>query len=157
VIRLQDRPTYRLTRHFFGGLFDFGFLGDVAVDAFKRLLIGIVAVVLTLGLLLTRMLMARYGSLADQDAPDRYLAAVVADHAMLIALPMWIVAFATVLVGHAVFPDETDFRVLMPLPVSRRLIFGAKLAAVGRSTRCRSRWPVSLRPVSRRPPSPCWP
>jgi hypothetical protein len=130
MARLHDRPWYRLTRHFFGGLFDFGFLGDVAVDAFKRMLIGIVAVLLTLGLLLTRMYMAKYASLSDLDTPDPYRMALLADHLLLIALPMWTVAFATVLVGHAVFPDETDFRVLVALPVTRRLIFGAKLAAV---------------------------
>jgi hypothetical protein len=43
---------------------------------------------------------------------------------------MWLVAFVAVLVGHSLFPDETDFRVLMALPVSRRLIFGTKLLAL---------------------------
>ena len=36
----------------------------------------------------------------------------------------------TVLVGHALFPDETDFRVLMALPLTERLIFGTKLLAL---------------------------
>ncbi len=43
---------------------------------------------------------------------------------------MWIVAFVTVLVSQSLFPDETDFRVLIPLPISRGLVFGAKLLAL---------------------------
>ena len=43
---------------------------------------------------------------------------------------MWMVAVVTVLVSHSLFPDETDYRVLMPLPVDRRLIFGSKLLAL---------------------------
>ena len=43
---------------------------------------------------------------------------------------MLVVAFATLLVSHSLFPDETDFRVLLALPVSRRLVFLSKLAAL---------------------------
>jgi hypothetical protein len=55
---------------------------------------------------------------------------VLGDHALLIAIPMWIVGVVAVLVGHALFPGELDLRVLMPLPVTRRLVFGARLLAV---------------------------
>jgi hypothetical protein len=60
--------------------------------------------------------------------------ALLANHAFLIAVPMWIVSFVTVLVGHSLFPDETDYRVLMALPVPRHLIFGAKLLALAMFT-----------------------
>ena len=43
---------------------------------------------------------------------------------------MWIVAFVAVLVGPSLFPDETDFRVLGAMPVTRPVVFGAKLAAL---------------------------
>ena len=43
---------------------------------------------------------------------------------------MLVVAFATLLVSHSLFPDETDFRVLLALPVSRRVVFLSKLAAL---------------------------
>ena len=121
---------HRLTRHFFSGLFDFGFLSDAGVRSFTRLILGFYAVFFGLGLLLVRVYMAKYASLMDRDSPEPYLRAVVADHTFLIAVPMWIVAFVTILVGHAVFPDETDFRVLMALPITRRLVFGAKLSAL---------------------------
>ncbi len=56
--------------------------------------------------------------------------ALLADTTLAIALPMWIVAFVTVLVSHSLFPDDTDFRVLMPLPLKRAAVFGAKLLAL---------------------------
>jgi hypothetical protein len=131
MITIGDAPAGRLIRHFFGGLFDFGVLSDAGVDSFKRMLLGITAVFLALGLLLVRVFMAKYAELAALATPEPYRQALVADHAFLIAVPMWIVAFVTVLVSHALFPDDTDFRILMALPISRRLIFAAKLAAVG--------------------------
>lgn len=127
---LRDRPAYRLTQHFFNGFFDLGFLSDAGTDAFKRMILGICTALFTFGLLLLRVFAAKYVHLSTLESPERYRQALLADHAFLMALPMWIVAFVTVLVGHALFPDETDFRVLMALPVTRRLIFGAKLAAL---------------------------
>ena len=59
---MRDRPWYRLTAHFFGGLFDLGVLSDAGSDAFKRVLIGIIAVMLTFGLLFARILMSAAGS-----------------------------------------------------------------------------------------------
>ena len=62
--------------------------------------------------------------------PDAYERAVVADHAFLMAVPMWIVAAAVGLVGESLFPDRTDFRILMAEPLSRLTIFGSKLASL---------------------------
>ena len=126
----RDRPIARLTRHFFAGLFDLGFLSEAGTLSFTRLVIGACAVFLSFGLLLARGYLTKYASLAEQHTPDLYRQAILADHALLIAIPMWIVAFTTVLIGHAVFPDELDFRVLLGLPISRRLVFGAKVLAL---------------------------
>jgi hypothetical protein len=127
---IRDLRFRHLTRHFFDGLFDFGFLSDAGVRSFVRTILGIFAALAGFGLLLTRVFMKRYGSFAGADSPEPYLQAIVADHAFLIAIPMWIVAFVTTLVGYALFPDETDFRILMGLPLTRRIVFAAKLAAV---------------------------
>ncbi len=123
---MPDRPVVVLARHFFTSLFDFGFLSDDGAESFKRALLGVVAVAMGLGLILVRLFMIKYGSLS----PDGYDRAVVADHAFLMALPMWIVAGAVGSAGHALFPDETDYRILVPEPLSRREIFGAKLASL---------------------------
>ena len=126
--RFADKVWYRLTAHFFVGLFDFGVFSEAGSDAFRRVLIGIIATMLTFGLLLARMLMsAASGAQAAALTPAPYRAAI---EALVIGVPMLIVAFTTLLVSHSLFPDETDFRVLLALPVSRRLVFVSKLAAL---------------------------
>ncbi len=58
---MRDRPEVVLTRHFFTSLFDFGFLSDDGAESLKRALLGSLAVAIALGLLLTRVFMAKYG------------------------------------------------------------------------------------------------
>jgi len=127
---LRDRPSYRLTRHFFGELFDLGFLTEAGVESFERMIVGVCAVFFSFGLLLARVFMKKYAYLSALDAPEAYRQALMADDAFVMALPMWIVAFVTVMVSHSLFPDETDFRVLMALPITKRLIFSTKLLAL---------------------------
>jgi len=126
---VRDQPAVVLTRHFFTSLFDFGILSDEGAESLKRVLLGVLALAIAGGLLLTRVFMAKYGMLAEAP-PEAYAREVVADHAFLMALPMWIVAGAMSLVGQSLFPDETDFRILMAEPLSRSVVFGAKLAAL---------------------------
>jgi hypothetical protein len=118
-----------LTHHFFTSLFDFGILSDEGTESLKRVLLGTLALAIAGGLLLTRVFMAKYGMLAGA-APEVYAREVVADHAFLMAVPMWIVAAAMSLVGQSLFPDEIDFRILMAEPLSRSVVFGAKLASL---------------------------
>ena len=121
-----------LARHFFSGLFDMGDLSSGGPSSLPRMMAGVCGVFLAMGALLARVFLKKYDLLGDMPAPDAYLQAVVADHAFLIAVPMWVMAFVTVLVSASLFPDETDFRVLMALPVTRRVVFGAKLLALAR-------------------------
>jgi hypothetical protein len=134
IAGVRDRPAYRLTRHFFRALFDLGVLSEQGADAFTRLLLGAAGILLALGLVLTRMYMGKYAMLSltfrVDGGPRLYREALLADNGMVLALAMWVVAVVTVLVSHSLFPDETDFRVLMPLPVTRRTIFASKLAAL---------------------------
>ena len=127
---MRDTPQRLLTRHFFTSLFDFGFLSDAGAESFKKLLLGVSAVAMALGLLLVRILAIKYIGLARAGTPADYQRELTVDHAFLMAVPMWVVAFATVLVGHALFPDETDYRILTAQPVSRATIFRAKLLAL---------------------------
>jgi hypothetical protein len=117
-----------LVRHFFFGLFDFGVLSEAGSDAFQRVLIGIVAAMLTFGLLLARIVvsaMSRGAAASMTPAPYR-----AAFETFVIGFPMLIVGFTTLLVSQSLFPDETDYRVLLVLPVSRRIVFLSKLAAL---------------------------
>jgi hypothetical protein len=122
--------TKLLTRHFFDALFDMGFLTREGADGFIRVVIGVVAILITLGLWLTRMYTIAYappGGVAD---PTPYVSALSANTMTAIGLPMWIAAFVTVLISHSLVPDETDYRVLMALPITQGFIFRAKLLAL---------------------------
>ena len=124
---LGERPAGLLTRHFFHALFDFGVFSQEGADSFVRVIIGLFSLIISLGFLLVRIYAQKYGMLFAAATGEPYARAMLADTALAIALSMWIVAFVTVLVSHSLFPDETDFRVLMPLPIGRGLVFGAKL------------------------------
>jgi hypothetical protein len=119
-----------LTRHFFHALFDLGFLTAEGADAFIRVVFGIFGVIIGFGLLIARMYMIKYGPLEGGVDPVPYLEALNADTAMTFGLSMWIIAFIAVLISHSLVPDETDFRVLMPLPLRQSFVFGAKLLAL---------------------------
>jgi hypothetical protein len=137
-LTLDERPWYQLTTHFYRGLFRFGILSDAGSDAFRRVLIGIIAVTVSFGLLLTRAYLSKYAELTElftihepiQLTREPYRLAVLGDGAMVIAFPMLVVGFAVVLVSNSLFPDEIDYRVLLPLPVSRRVVFASKALAV---------------------------
>lgn len=126
---MRDHPVLVLARHFFGSLFDAGVLSDEGAESLKRVLLGGLSLAIAGGLLLVRIFMAKYGALSGA-APEIYLREVIADHAFLMALPMWIVAAAMALAGSSLFPDETDFRILMAQPLARAEVFAAKLAAL---------------------------
>jgi hypothetical protein len=126
---VRDRPEIVLTRHFFTSLFDVGFLSDEGVESLKRALLGSLAVAIALGLLLTRVFMAKYAMLSAGPV-DNYARELLADHAFLMALPMWLIAGVVGLVGHSLFPDQTDFRILMAEPLSRLTIFTSKLVSL---------------------------
>lgn len=126
---MRDRPAVALIHHFFASLFDFGILSEEGAEALKRVLLGGLALAIAGGLLLTRVFMAKYGALAAAP-PEVYAREIVADHAFLMALPMWIVASAMTLASQSLFPDERDFRILLAEPLSRAVVFGAKLAAL---------------------------
>lgn len=126
----DDTPFRLLTRHFFGALFDLGFLSESHTSSLAQLISGIAGALLAAGLILARVMMYRYGALGDMPNAELYQQTFLTDHVFLIAVPMWIVAFVAVLAGPSLLPDETDFRILGAMPVTRPVVFGAKVAAL---------------------------
>jgi hypothetical protein len=126
---MSDRFTM-LVRHFVGASLAPDLLSETGTDYFRRVLFGVLAILLVLGLFITRIFFDRYTSLNATIGRDIYMRAVQADSLFMIAVPMLVVGLAAVIAGPLLFPDETDYRVLTPLPISRAFLFGAKLAAV---------------------------
>lgn len=118
-----------LTRHFVRHFLDIGFMSPEGADGVRRAALGVLSAVLAIGLLLARMMMTRYSAIAA--TATVYRASVLGDTLMTFGFAMLAAAFAAALAGESMFPDETDFRVLTPLPVTRGFVFAAKLRAVG--------------------------
>ena len=105
-------------------------LTEAGADYLRRTLFGVVAVLLVVGMFVTRAFFDKYTQLGSRVGSEAYLSAVQADTLFMMALPMLLVGLAAVVAGPLLFPDETDYRVLTPLPISRAELFLAKLAAV---------------------------
>ena len=118
-----------LTRHFIGALVAPRLLTDLGVDFLRRTAASVVGILFVSGIFLTRALFKKYTDLYAGWNETIYLRAVESDSLLMIGLPMLVIAVAAVLVAPTLFPDDTDYRVLSPLPVSRSTIFAAKLAA----------------------------
>ena len=108
-----------LTRHFVRHFLDVGFMTSEGSDGVRRALLGAMSAVITIGLFLPRVMIAKYVGI--RGIPEVYTATVIGDTMMMFALAMLVAAFAAAFAGDSMFPDETDFRVLTPLPVSRGL------------------------------------
>lgn len=119
-----------LTRHFIGATLAPEVLTQLGSDYLRRLLFGFLAVLLVLGIFITRIFFAKYTNLLGVVGRETYQRAVQADTLMMIAVPMLLVGLASVIAGPLLFPDETDYRVLTPLPITRAQLFITKLAAV---------------------------
>ncbi len=119
-----------LIRLFFVRLFDFE-LAESRAGSLTGIVTGVAAMLLAIGAWLLRVFGYRYGAINDAGNADLFQAAALTDHTFLLAAIMWVVGISAVLTGPSLFPDETDFRVMSPMPIDRRVVFGAKLAAVG--------------------------
>ena len=117
-----------LTRHFVHHFLDVGFMTSDGSDGVRRALLGALSAVITIGLFLPRLMLGKYAGI--RGIPEVYVAMVIGDTLMTFAFAMLLSAFAAAFAGDSMFPDETDFRVLTPLPVSRAFVFSAKLRAV---------------------------
>ena len=119
-----------LTRHFVDAALAPDVLTEAGTDYLRRTLFGVASVLLVTGMFVTRAFFDKYTDLAALVDRAPYRNAVQADTLLMIALPMLLVGLAAVVAGPLLFPDETDYRVLTPLPISRAQLFLAKLTAV---------------------------
>jgi len=124
---LRETPVFDLTRHFFREFFYLRFLTDTGADSVKRAIIGSVSGLLALSILFPQFVVGRY---AKMRTVEEYRRALLSDQLFTICVAMFIVGFVAALVCQSLFPDETDYRVLTPLPVTRRLVFATKLLAM---------------------------
>jgi hypothetical protein len=109
----RETPVCDLTRHFFREFFYLRFLTDTGADSIKRATIGHVSGLLALSILFPQFVVGRY---ATMRTVEEYRRALLSDQLFTICVAMFIVGFVAALVCQSLFPDETDYRVLTPLP-----------------------------------------
>jgi hypothetical protein len=128
----QDYGVFStLTRHFLRGFFRLPFLDQAGEDSFVRGMIGVVVAnaILVFGAM-ARLYFIKYRALSSNPTPDLYRLMLPADQLLTIILPMLVVILVMATVSDGLFPGELDLRVLLPLPVSRRMIFASKSTAL---------------------------
>jgi hypothetical protein len=128
--RLTDRVEWRLSRHFFRALFDFGVLSDAGADSLKHAFAGSIGGFVSAAWLMVVIYAHKYLVLWFEPSPEPYRRALLGDDMFMLGVPMLMGAFVTLLVSSSLFPDERDFRILGPLPIRRGVVFGAKMAAL---------------------------
>jgi hypothetical protein len=119
-----------LVRHFLGSLIGRGVLQDDGVEAVRGVLFTVVAGLVTVGVMLPRQFYRIYLELSYLPDPEPFRRAMMADGLFMLSLPFLVALVVAALVAPSMFPDEVDFLTLVPLPVTRRRIFGAKLMAL---------------------------
>ncbi len=128
---VASAPVFRiLTRHFLAGLCRPRVLDEAGHEGLHRVFLGAVAGCIAVGLLFTRIFGVKYGALGGMRGSEAYGLALLADTAFVLSIPMLLVAAIANLHADSLFPDDTDYRVCMVLPVRRAVVFQARLAAL---------------------------
>ena len=119
-----------LTRYFLDNLFGRQFLDEEGIMGLRRVLIFAATGAVSVALYVPRILHKKYADLDALVGPEPYRQAIVSDTFLMICLIVMLSALIAALVAPAMFPTEVDYVTLTPLPLSRRRIFAAKVAAV---------------------------
>lgn len=119
-----------LTRYFLDNLFGRQFLDEDGIMGLRRVLIFTATGAVSVALYIPRVFSKKYADLDALVGPEPYRQAIVNDTFLMICLIVMLAAFIAALAAPAMFPSEVDYVTLTPLPISRRRIFGAKVAAV---------------------------
>ena len=121
-------PFLELVRHFFQRMFESELI--TTPDQLRTFIIGILAAILSLMLYIPLSMFRKYVDLTTAHLVQAYHSHAMADRLIFVAFPMIVTAFVAALEWQSLFPTERDYRILMPLPVSRLQMFLAKLSAL---------------------------
>lgn len=120
-------PTFVLTAHLFRRFFDNEFVSESGESH-----LGFLRILILLGLpgvFYTLYSYAPYDLIA-QVRPDLYEPYSMRDELGFVSIAMMVVGLVTILEWDTLFLDRLDFLTLVPLPLSVRRIFGAKVLAL---------------------------
>ena len=124
------RSLRPLVRHFLGSLIGRGVLQDDGVEAVRGLFFWVVSGLLSVGFLLPRHFSRVYLELSYLLDPEPFRRALATDSMFMLTLPFLLAMVVAALVAPSMFPDEVDYLTLVPLPITRKRIFAAKIMAL---------------------------
>ena len=119
---------FELRRHFFRRFFDSDLM--TSPGQWQVVFIGALAIVASLGIIMTQAYYAKYRALMEYETPHWYNLAALADHLFCIALSMVLTGLITALQWPSLFPGLRDYLALAGLPIRPRQIFVAKFTAL---------------------------
>ncbi|MBI4909077.1 MAG: hypothetical protein HY820_35980 [Acidobacteria bacterium] len=119
---------FELVRHFFLRLFDTDLVTEPG--RMQNLVVGSLSALAALTCYMPIAMFRKYVDLTSLPDPSFYHQHAVADRLLYTFFPMLIVGFVGALLWQSLFPTEEDYRVLMPLPISRWQLFLSKLTAL---------------------------
>lgn len=119
---------FELVRHFFLRMFDTDLVTEPG--RMQNLVVGSLSALASLTLYMCIAMFRKYVDLTGLSDPRFYHQHAIADRFLFTFLPMLIVGFVTALLWQSLFPTEEDYRILMPLPISRWQMFASKLLAI---------------------------
>ena len=122
-------PFATLTRHFIGVILSPPLLTELGADYLRRTLSSLAACCSSSACFSISILQEIRGP-HSRDQARLLRARLRADTLLMIAVPMLIAGLIAVVISPMMFPDETDYQVLTPLPVTRGHIFTARLCAL---------------------------
>ena len=119
-----------LIRYFLDNLFGRQLLDEEGIMGLRRVLIFAATGAVSIALYVPRILHKKYAGLDGLVGPEPYRQAIISDTFLMICVIVMLAGLIAALVAPAMFPTEVDYVTLTPLPIPRRRIFGAKVAAV---------------------------
>lgn len=122
---IRESRFGRLVEHFFSG-FLYNDLVSSPEAGMHGALTQILGIVGAPGCLYCLLMVPKYGWV---DFPEREILSWT-DKILFISLTMILTGLLSVVEWDALFPDHRDYQVLVPLPITTRLLFAAKLSSV---------------------------
>lgn len=119
---------FELVRHFFYRLFDTDLVTEPG--RLQNLIVGTLSALAAITCYMPISMFRKYVDLTMLPDPKFYHLHAISDRLLFTFFPMLIAGFVGALLWQSLFPTTEDHRVLMPLPISRGQLFGAKLSAL---------------------------
>src|SRR5512134_2483269 len=125
AMSIRESRFGRLVEHFFAGFLDNDLLSS-SEAGMHATLTQIIALVAAPGCIYSLFLIRRYAVFGYRES----VGTTWPDKVVLLSFAMIFTGLLSVIEWDALFPDRRDYQLLVPLPITTRLLFASKLSSV---------------------------